>query len=216
MKTYQELKRWDTMEVIFSGEFENKKEMVEEAVRQGKNLTGAYLAGANLAGVNLTGVNLTGVNLAGAYLARANLTGAYLAGVNLTGVNLAGAYLTGANLTGAYLARANLTGAYLAGVNLTGAYLAMREHSVMSLLTSIDWGSLPADLILELMRHDAESCGVEAMTVWANGGKCPFYNGIRDYTFVENKTLWQPGVPLYRGEELLIKLSVAKKRNLRW
>ena len=64
-------------DVLFEYEKENNtiKDAVEEAVRQGANLTGAYLMDAYLTGANLMGANLTGANLMGA-----NLTGAYLMG----------------------------------------------------------------------------------------------------------------------------------------
>ena len=88
--------RW-TGSVLFEYECEENdiKKTVEEAVKRGAYLGGAYLRGANLGG---------------AYLRGANLGGAYL-----VGANLGGAYLRGANLGGAYLGGANLVGAYLGG-----------------------------------------------------------------------------------------------------
>ena len=80
-------------EVLFEYEKENNtiKATLEEAVKQGADLTRADLYGANL-----TGANLTGANLYGADLTRADLTRADLTGANLTGANLYGADLTGA------------------------------------------------------------------------------------------------------------------------
>ncbi len=92
--------RW-TGAVLYSGEAESVRELVEAA-----NLADANLAGANLAGANLAGANLADAYLADANLAGANLADAYLADANLAGANLAGAYLAGAYLAGAYLAGA--------------------------------------------------------------------------------------------------------------
>ena len=120
-----EIKNKWTGSILFEYEKEDNtlKKTVEEAVRVGANLEGAYLGGANLEGANLVGAylegaNLRGANLEGANLRGANLEGAYLRGANLEGANLEGAYLGGANLEGA-----NLVGAYLEGANLEGAYL---------------------------------------------------------------------------------------------
>jgi hypothetical protein len=188
------------------------------------SFTGANLAGANLNRADLNGANLTGANLYRADLAGADLTAADLAGANLTGANLYRANLTGANLAGANLYRANLTGANLAGANLNGADLngadlwpnttplseLLRTNSVVSLLSSINWGQLPDDLTLEMMRHDAESCGDELMTAWADGGRCPFSTGVRDYLFTEHCEIWKPGTPKLKGRKLLEALWVAK------
>ena len=109
-------------------------------------------------------------------------------------------------------ARADLQGANLRGANLRGADLRdfLSTNSVQTVLTITDWGQLPDDLTLELMRHDAESCGEEAMTVWAKGGACPFNNSVRDYKFTESHALWQPGPPTMRGRKLLEALWVSK------
>ena len=117
-----------------------------------------------------------------------------------------------ADLQGANLRGANLRGANLRGANLRGADLRdfLSTNSVQTVLTITDWGQLPDDLTLELMRHDAESCGEEAMTVWAKGGACPFNNSVRDYKFTESHALWQPGPPTMRGRKLLEALWVSK------
>ena len=80
-------------EVLFEYEKENitLKDTIEEAVKQGANLTRANLYGANLTRANLYGANLYGANLYGANLTRANLTRANLYGANLYGANLYGA-----------------------------------------------------------------------------------------------------------------------------
>jgi len=118
-----------------------------------------------------------------------------LSGANLSGAYLSGADLSGADLYGAYLSRADLSGAYLSGI--------LKHNSVQTILTIINWGSLSDKMTLEMMRHDAESCGIEAMTTWANGGHCPFFNKKRDYMFQENAKLWKIGKPKLRGIKLL-------------
>ena len=182
------------------------------AVLRDANLQGADLRGANLWGANLRGANLRGADLQGADLQGANLWGANLRDANLQDANLQGADLRGADLQGANLRGANLRGANLRGANLRGADLRdfLSTNSVQTVLTITDWGQLPDDLTLELMRHDAESCGEEAMTVWAKGGACPFNNSVRDYKFTESHALWQPGPPTMRGRKLLEALWVSK------
>ena len=174
------------------------------------------LSGANLSGANLSEANLSEANLSVANLSEANLSEAYLSGANLHGANLYVAYLSEAYLSGANLSEANLSEAYLSGANLSGTNLyranlygvslsqLLRNNSVQSLLTIIHWNNLSDSLVLEMMRHDAESCGVDKMSKWASGGfLCPFIRRIRDYHFKENPRLWVSGIPLYRGIELL-------------
>ncbi len=130
MKTKIEIKSiWGS--VLFSYEKEDNtiKDTLEEAVKSGANLGGAYLRGANLGGAYLRGANLGGANLGGAYLGGANLGGANLRGANLRGANLGGAYLGGANLGGAYLGGANLGGANLGGANLGGEWGELQSSS---------------------------------------------------------------------------------------
>jgi hypothetical protein len=85
MKKYMDIPRWTDGQILFSGEFEDRKQMVEEAVKAGANLAGANLVGAHLARANLAGANLAGANLAGANLVYANLAGANLVYANLAG-----------------------------------------------------------------------------------------------------------------------------------
>lgn len=77
--------------------------------------------------------------------------------------------------------RANLDGADLRDANLSGARYAV------SVILRASWETLPDALTIELMRHDAESCGAEAMTAWAKGGSCPFLASARDFYFTEKK-----------------------------
>jgi hypothetical protein len=204
--------RW-TDSVMFEVEADSFVKAVEQKVKEGANLRGANLRGAYLRGAYLRGAYLEGANLRGANLRGAYLEGAYLEGANLRGAYLRGAYLLGANLEGAYLEGANLEGAYLEDLLL--------GNSVHTLLTAINWGSLPDDLTLELMRHDAESCGIPKMDEWARGNveegnnTCPFSDSVRDYQFEEDPTIWhnattEDKTPKYRGMELLRKLCEAK------
>ena len=86
--------------IIYTTNAPDLKSAVEQAVKEGVNLSGADLYEANLSGANLSGSNL--------YLA-------YLSGANLSGANLSGADLSGADLSRAYLFGANLSGADLSG-----------------------------------------------------------------------------------------------------
>jgi hypothetical protein len=69
-------------------------------------------------------------------------------------------------------------------------------------------------MTLEMMRHDAESCGIEAMNNWIKTNKCPFVDSKRDYMFQEKKELWIPGIPELRGMELLKALCKEKGYKL--
>jgi len=144
---------------------------------------------------------------------------------DLREANLRGANLWGANLWGADLREANLRGA-----NLRGANLQKTIYSVVNVLR-VYW-QLPADakhLTLELMTHDAESCGIDAMDKWAEGkGGCPFEHSewisdmsasTRDYYFQEDKQLWLSAspadkIPKLRGRKLLEALAAACKVKL--
>ena len=86
--------------LLFEHEAEDNtmKKTLEEAVKSGANLGGAYLGGANLGGANLGGANLGDANLGDANLGGANLGDANLGGANLGDAYLGGAYLGDANL----------------------------------------------------------------------------------------------------------------------
>jgi len=156
----------------------------------------------DLRGADLGGANLTKANLQGADLRRVNLRGADLWRVNLREANLSEANLQGADLRKADLREANLRGADLRGA----------KYSVAGLL-QCHWFSLSPKFTLELMRHDAESCGVDRMNKWAKGGPCPFSFYERDYHFSEVASLWSPGTPTLRGRGLLEAL--AKESDIR-
>jgi len=151
---------------------------------------------------------------------RADLSGVDLSGADLSGVDLSGVDLSDADLYGANLSRADLSGADLSGVDLSsadlsGANLQKRNYSVINILRSF-WLLTPdaKHLTLELMAHDAESCGIEAMDKWAQGGDCPFINSERDYYFQEDRQLWLSAspadkIPKLRGRKLLEALAEA-------
>jgi hypothetical protein len=190
------------------------------------DLYGAYLSGANLSGANLYNANLSHANLSGAYLSGANLSGANLSDADLSRAYLSGANLYNANLSRAYLSRAYLSdadlyGAYLSDADLYGANLSKAVYAAITILRAF-W-RLPADakyLTLELMAHDAESCGIEAMDKWAaDKGGCPFEHSERDYYFKEDKQLWLSAspadkVPKLRGRKLLEALAEACRVKL--
>ena len=65
--------QYDPSMIVYEDDAATTKETVENAVKSGANLDGAYLIGANLDGANLTGAYLIGANLTGANLDGANL-----------------------------------------------------------------------------------------------------------------------------------------------
>jgi len=67
------IKRWDTGDVIFSGEYDSLKIAVEDAVKNRALLNGASLNGALLNGASLDGASLNGASLNGASLDGASL-----------------------------------------------------------------------------------------------------------------------------------------------
>ena len=172
--------------VLFEIEADSFVKAVERAVREKADLIGANLSGADLIGANLSGADLSGANLRYA---------------NLIGANLRDANLRYADLIGANLRDANLRD-------------LLKAASVSSLLQAIPWGNITSELTLEMMAHDAESCGIKKMDEWAKGGKCPFSDGVRDYYFQESRGVWREAKaenkkPKYRGLILLIKLCDA-------
>ena len=68
-------------------------------------------------------------------------------------------------------------------------------------------------MILELMRHDAEFVGIDAMNGWAKGGDCPYNKLGRDFIFEEKKELWISGKPKLRGIKLF--KALAEEINLK-
>ena len=121
-----------------------------------------------------------------------------------------GADLSGADLSGADLSGADLSGADLSGANLYRANLRSAKYSLLAALRSC-WNVYTDSLILELMRWDALSCGVEKMTAWAKGGSCPFDKLDRDFNFQESRKLWKPGKPKMNHRQLFEALCAETK-----
>ena len=123
------------------------------------------------------------------------------------------------NLAYAYLSGANLPGANLSDVNLIRSNLSGARYSTNELLQS--YWSLPPKhpLILELMAHDAEYCGIAKMDEWAKGGYCPFKDSVREYFFPEDREMWlsantEDKVPKLRCKKLLEALCEATNVRL--
>lgn len=100
-------------------------------------------------------------------------------------------------------------GALLQGAKLQGARLKGTDLPAPTMLLLADWGDLPDDLTLELMRYDA-SCHPEPerFDEWALGaGPCPYDNTKfeRSAEFTECRELWNPG-PAMRTIELVMWL----------
>ena len=156
-----------------------------------------------------------------ANLSRANLSRANLSEANLSRADLSRADLSRADLSWANLSRADLSWADLSRADLSRADLSKTIYAVAVILRA--YWYLPADakhLTLELMAHDAESCGIDAMDKWALGkGSCPFERSERDFYFQEDKGLWLSAssadkIPKLRGRKLLEALAEACKVKL--
>ncbi len=180
----------------------------------GVDLSWKTLAGADLSWANLTNAKLVGASLEGALLPRSTLTGADLSRADLAGANLVEAKLNKAILKKADLREVNFTRADLRGADLREAIYAV------STILRAYWPlskDITRELTRELMAHDAESCGIEAMDKWANGKDyaltsaqfpCPFSDSERDFYFIESRILWnslkdKDKVPKLRGRALL-------------
>jgi uncharacterized protein YjbI with pentapeptide repeats len=85
-----EIKNRYTGSVIYSSTKTTYKDVLEEAIKNGANLSGADLYRANLSGADLRGANLSGADLCGA-----NLRGANLCGVDLREAELQNAKFYG-------------------------------------------------------------------------------------------------------------------------
>jgi hypothetical protein len=100
MKIRIEFAAW-TGKAALEIEAGSKKEAVETAVKEKKDLSGADLSWASLSGASLSGADLRKADLSGADLSGADLRGASLSGADLRGASLSGADLSGADLSGA-------------------------------------------------------------------------------------------------------------------
>lgn len=183
----------------------------------GVDLSWKTLAGADLSWANLTNAKLVGASLEGALLPRSTLTGADLSRAGLTGANLVEAKLNKAILKKADLSEVNFTRADLRGADLREAIYAVSTILRAYWYLPKIYSPFTRELIRELMAHDAESCGIEAMDKWANGKDyaltsaqfpCPFSVSERDFYFIESRLLWnslkdKDKVPKLRGRALL-------------
>ncbi len=118
----------------------------------------------------------------------ANLSYANFRDANLRGANFSGADLRGANFNYANLSDANLIYADLSDANLRSAFL---PSPTMVLLAS--WGSVSAELCIELMKYDAYNHhDPKTFDKWKESGECPYNNTKyqRAANFNENKNLW--------------------------
>lgn len=102
---------WTTDKVIFKLDNENGtiKDTVEEAVRQGIDLSYADLHNTDLHGADLHGAKLFRANLQCANLEGANLRGANLELANVADANLTNADLTDAQIRCCYLNKTDFT-----------------------------------------------------------------------------------------------------------
>ncbi|APC01353.1 pentapeptide repeat-containing protein [Polynucleobacter asymbioticus] len=119
--------RWDSAQILFEGNVDSLKSLLEKAKKEGADLRGAYLECADLRGAYLECADLRGADLRGADLECADLRGADLEGADLRGADLRGADLRGAYLEGADLRGADLRGADLRGADLRGAKIDGEE-----------------------------------------------------------------------------------------
>ena len=144
---------------------------------------------ASLWGANLREANLRGADLREADLREANLWGANLWGADLREANLRWADLQRADLRWANLQRADLRWADLQGADLPAP----------TMILLADWGDLPDEITLALMRLDcsAHPVGKRAFDEWASGGVCPYSDCRfqRVASFNEKSSLWSYGRP---------------------
>ena len=91
--------RWND-EVLYQGDAETLRDVLEKAASSGADLSSADLSSADLRGANLRGANLRGADLSSADLRSADLRSADLSSADLRGANLSSADLYGADLRG--------------------------------------------------------------------------------------------------------------------
>jgi uncharacterized protein YjbI with pentapeptide repeats len=172
--------------ILYTSKAKDLRAAVEEAVKDGVNLSKANLAEAVLRGVNLSKANLAEANLSLANLARANLSLANLAGANLARANLSLANLAGANLAAANLCRVDLAGVNLSKANLYGAILHEANLSLANLaeanLSRVDLfgvkGVHPEQVNDLLMLYDqpGKIRAYKLVTAWGYG---PFHGTLK-------------------------------------
>jgi len=174
--------------IINKPKIDNLKELVEYCVKEGISLRYAELSYADLRNADMRNADLR----------NADMRGADMQHVNMQGANMQGADMRSANMQGA---------------NMQGADMRYAKFSILSFLRISICGDISDNLILELMRHDAEFTGKDKMSVWAKGGECPYKDMERDFLFDENPKLWKHGNPKLRGLSLF--KAIAKELKIK-
>ena len=123
-------------------------------------------------------------------------------GAGLYRADLFGADLSGADLSGAGLYRANLSGA-----NLSGAKIEFYQFPSIRTLSSMPQKNISDEIILELMRLDADAHPKpELFDEWAKGGNCPYENEERWWCMPEKREVWKPGKPTMKLSDLIMAI----------
>jgi uncharacterized protein YjbI with pentapeptide repeats len=142
---YKIVSRWDSNKIVYEGEAESLKDLVQTAIRSGSNLSGSDLRDSDLRDSNLSGSNLRGSNLSGSNLRDSDLRGSDLSGSNLRGSDLRGSDLRGSNLRGSDLRDSDLRGSNLSGSNLRDSDLRDSD------LRGSDLSGIKADFFMTLL-----------------------------------------------------------------
>ena len=200
--------RIDGSLIIDNPDIDNLKELVEYCVREGISLQYANMQGANMRYANMQGANIRGADMQGA-----NIRSASMLGADMQGANMRGADMRSADMRNADMRYANMQGANMRNADFWYANMRSARFGILSFLRISICGDISDNLILELMRHDAEFVGEEKMSVWAKGGECPYKDMERDFLFCENPKLWKPGKPKLRGLDLF--KAIAKELNIK-
>jgi hypothetical protein len=105
------------------------------------------------------------------------------------------------------LSRADLSGADLSGINLSGAKIKFHQYPSIRTLSSMTLENISDEIILELMRWDAQAHPEpELFDEWAKGGPCPYQNEERWWWMTENKEVWKAGKPTMKLSDLVLEI----------
>ena len=121
VKELLEIKNRWTGEIIYKGEANSIRELLERAIKEQANLSRADLYRANLYSADLSSADLSSSNLSSADLSSADLSSADLSSADLSSSNLSSADLSRANLSSADLSSADLSRANLSSADLSRA-----------------------------------------------------------------------------------------------
>jgi uncharacterized protein YjbI with pentapeptide repeats len=116
-----EIKSWKDESILYAGEAETLKDLVNTAVKNRASLVGARLDGARLDGARFDGASFVGASFVGASFDGARFDGASFVGASFVGASFVGASFDGARFDGARLDGASLVGASFDGARLDGA-----------------------------------------------------------------------------------------------